>query len=415
MEIDELKQNIRDQFLLLKNNPDLVYLDSASTTQKPNVVIDAIQKYYETQNANVHRGMYDLSIKSTILWEEAHITVAEFLKVNKQEVIFTSGTTDSLNIVAQLLAKNRLKAGDIVVLSEMEHHSNIVPWQLMQKQVGFEIAWVPVRGDYQLDFDWYNDYMAKMGDKVAVVSLVHTSNVLGVTNDVKSFFELAHEHNAITVLDAAQSISHMDVFPYELKADFVAFSGHKIYGPTGIGVLYGRQELLEEFEPVIGGGDMIKSVSKDGSSWNCLPWKFEAGTPNIAGGIGLGKAIEYLNVMEKDSSTATPSMLGIYELSRNLFIQLKKIPEIEVFSTEEIVNVGTTVLSLAISGVHAHDVVSILSENNIAVRGGYHCAEILHNEILKKPSVRVSFGLYNNMSDVNRFVGGISKTIKMFN
>jgi cysteine desulfurase / selenocysteine lyase len=408
-------KSIRDQFPLLKNNPDLVYLDNASTTQKPQVVVDSIQKYYERQNANVHRGMYDLSIESTRLWEDSHRKVAEFLGVESmEEIILTSGTTASLNLVTQLLAKNLLKEGDIVVLSEMEHHSNIVPWQLAQNEIGFEIAWIPVEEDYQLDFEWYTEYMKKMGEKVAVVSLVHTSNVLGVTNDVKSFFELAKKCDAITILDAAQSVAHMAVSPYELKADFLAFSGHKIYGPTGIGVLYGKRELLEKYEPVIGGGDMIRSVSKDGASWNELPWKFEAGTPNIAGGVGLITAIEFVNVTQDSVNDRGESSDSPYELSRNLFTQLKDIPEIELFTTQEIISAGTTVISFAIKDVHPHDAATILSENNIAVRGGYHCVEILHTELLKKPTIRVSFGTYNNSDDVSKLVDGVGEIIEMF-
>jgi len=411
-------KTLKKQFPLLQQNSKLAYLDSASTTQKPQVVLDAIATYYSQQNANVHRGMYDLSIGSTKLWEDAHEMVAKYLHIDsKEEIIFTSGTTDSLNMLAQLLARNVLKSGDIVVISEMEHHSNIVPWQLISKQIGIEIAWIPVKENYQLDYEWYEGFMSKHGDKVAVVSLVHTSNVLGVTNDVKKYFELAHKYSAITILDAAQSIAYKDVYPYGLEADFLAFSGHKIYGPTGIGVLFGRRDLLEKFEPVIGGGDMISSVSKSGATWNELPWKFEAGTPNIAGGIGLASAIEWIGEVNGNvtKNNGVSHRNTAYSLSKYLFEKLLSLPYVEVFSTSDIVKAGTTVLSFAIKGIHAHDVVSFLSENDIAVRGGYHCAEILHREILGKPSVRASFGIYNNMDDVDRLVDSIVNINKLFN
>lgn len=385
--------NIKNQFPIFKKHPNLQYLDNASTTQKPQAVIDAVNSYYKETNANIHRGVYELSTEATQLWKNSHRTVADFINAKgSEEIIFTSGTTQSLNLVANLIAINRFKPDTIVVLSEMEHHSNIVPWQILQKTLGFEIAWIPVKEDFTLDFDWYSEFMSKSGDKVSVVSLVHTSNVLGTTNDVKKYFDIARKYGALTVLDAAQSVANRVIDVQELGCDFMAFSGHKIYGPTGIGVLYGRKDLLNEFEPVWGGGDMIRSVSKNKTTWNELPIKFEPGTPNIAGGIGLGAAVKWLTecrslVTQKSYEDGDISVSSLADKTANV---LSQFDYVSVFRPNEEISHNNSIVSFSIDGIHPHDAVSILDEHGYALRGGYHCAEILHKELLTVPTIRAS-------------------------
>ena len=284
----------KQDFPILNNG--LIYLDSSATTQKPKKVIEAVQKYYEEDNANVHRGIYKLAQKATVLYEKAHEVVAQFISAEFEEIVFTKGTTEGLNLLAYSLGKG-LKAGDEIILTEMEHHSNIVPWQQMAKEKGLVIKFIPVTADYELDLNKAREMITA---KTKIVSIVHMSNVLGTINPVKEIAEIAHQAGAVKIVDAAQSVPHLPVNVKELNCDFLVFSGHKLCAPTGIGVLYGKKKLLERMQPFLYGGDMIREVTFENSSWNELPWKFEAGTPNMAGAAGLMAAIEYLKRMDRN-------------------------------------------------------------------------------------------------------------------
>lgn len=291
-------EDIRKEFPILKDkflSKGLVYLDSAATTQKPQEVIDRINQYYEQENANIHRGPYDLSINATNLWQEAHQVVSQFINSDSyKEIFFVRNSTEGLNFLVNTIGRKLLSDGDTVVITEMEHHSNIIPWMLLQKEIKFKIEYIPVKDDYTLDLDWFKDLVKREGRKVKIVSVAHISNVLGVKNDVEKIFKIAKKVDAFTMLDAAQSIARVPIDVKSLGCDALVFSGHKVYGPTGSGVVYVSMKYLEDLQPWMGGGEMVSSVTKEGFEYNELPWKFEAGTPDIAGGIGLGAAIKWL-------------------------------------------------------------------------------------------------------------------------
>ncbi|MDO8511581.1 MAG: SUF system NifU family Fe-S cluster assembly protein [Nanoarchaeota archaeon] len=389
----------KEDFPILKNG--LIYLDNSSTSQKPAKVILAIKEYYEQDNANVHRGIYKLAQKATVLYEKAHETVAKFIGADFEEVIFTKGTTEGLNLLAYSLGKN-LKAGDEIVLSEMEHHSNIVPWQQIAEERGAVLKFIPVTKYFRLDLEKATELIT---EKTKIVSVVHLSNVLGTINPVKELAEMAHKVDAVMIVDAAQSVPHMPVDVKELSCDFMVFSGHKMCAPTGIGVLYGRKGLLEKMQPFLFGGDMIREVSFERASWNDLPWKFEAGTPNLAGAAGLMAAIEYLQETGMENITTHGQELTAYALEK-----LSAIPDVTIVGPASTENRGP-VISFTVEGIHPHDASEMLDKENIAVRGGFHCAMPLFSKLGIDGSLRVSFYLYNTMEDVDRLVEAVKKMV----
>ncbi len=389
-------EKIKNDFPILKrkvNGKKLVYLDNAATSQKPVSVINAITDYYSNHNANVHRGVHRLSEEASSIYESAHDKAAEFIGASSEEIIFTKNSTESLNLVAYSLSK-LLGARTNVVTTLMEHHSNILPWQ----NVFFgKTFFTKVTHEGKIDLD---DFSQLMKNKPGVVAFTHASNVLGTINPVKEMVKIAHESGAIAVVDGAQSTPHMPVNVKNLGADFYVFSSHKMLGPTGIGVLYGKKELLEKMPPFLYGGDMIKSVSVEKTEWNDLPWKFEAGTPNIAGAAGFSSAIDYLKRIGMKNIHSHESELVSFALK-----ELSQINGIKIFGPKT----RGGLLSFSIKGIHPHDVASILDMNGVAVRSGYHCAEPLVNHLCDNPLTRASFYLYNDKNDVIALKSALEK------
>jgi cysteine desulfurase/selenocysteine lyase len=383
----------------------LIYLDNAATTQKPRQVIEAIREFYENYNANVHRGVYRLSVEATEAYENARAKVARFINAKDSEIIFTRNTTEALNLIAYSWGLCNLKRGDRILLTEMEHHSNIVPWQLIAKHTGAVIDYIPFNEEGLL-VEEEVDKLLNLGPKI--VSITHASNVLGTINNVKEIVEKAHKVGAITVVDAAQSVPHMPVHVKEIGCDFLAFSGHKALGPLGVGVLYGKRDLLEEMNPFLGGGDMISRVWLSGAEWNELPWKFEAGTSSVADAIGLGAAIDYLGSIGMDKVRAHEVKLTDYALRR-----LSEIPDIKIYGPRDLEKRGA-VLSFNIAGIHPHDLASILDEEGIAIRAGHHCAQPLVTKLGVEATARASFYIYNSESDVDALVEGLYKARRIF-
>src|SRR5215207_305353 len=350
----------------------LVYLDNAATSQKPQQVIDRIGDYYSRYNANVHRGIHKLSEAATFAYEESRIKVRKFVNAaSKREIIFTRGTTESINLVAQTWGRANLQAGDVVLSTQMEHHSNIVPWQMLAAERGIRVRYVPVLPDGTLDLDAFTQILN--GEPVKLVTVMHVSNVLGTVNPVAEMARLAHEAGALIVVDGAQSVPHMSIDMQALDVDFFAFSGHKMIGPTGIGILYGRRALLEAMPPWMGGGDMISRVRLEGSEWNDLPYKFEAGTPSIAEAIGLGAAVDYLAAVGMDNIHAHEQATTAYALER-----LSEVPGITLYGPQDAAKKGA-VATFTVKGIHAHDVAAVLDQHGVAVRAGHHCAQPLHD------------------------------------
>ena len=395
-----ITKNIKEDFPILKNG--LIFLDNSATTQKPTKVIEAVQKYYEQDNANVHRGIYRLAQKATVLYEKAHEVVAKFIGAEFEEIIFTKGTTEGLNLLACSLGKD-LQKGDEIILTEMEHHSNIVPWQQIAKEKNAVIKFIPNTKEYKLDMQKAQELIT---EKTKIVSVVHMSNVLGTINPIKELAEIAHRVGAVMIVDAAQSVPHMPIDVKELNCDFLVFSGHKMCAPTGIGALYGRKELLKEMSPFLYGGDMIREVTFEKSSWNDLPWKFEAGTPNMAGAAGLMAAVEYLREMRMENIAAHDRELTKYALEK-----LSTIPGVSIVGPASIENRGA-VISFTVEGMHPHYASELLDAENIAVRGGHHCAMPLFSKLGVDGSIRASFYLYNSKEDVDALVEGVKKIVE---
>lgn len=402
-----LDRNIIEDFPILKqsiNGKRLAYLDNGATTQKPQYVIDSLNNYYQKDNANVHRGVYQLSQRATAAYEKAHETVARFLNAKFEETIFTKSTTESLNLLAYSLGST-LKEGDEIVLSQMEHHSNLVPWQQLAKEKKFILKFIPLTKDYRLDMDAARKLITP---KTKIVSIVHMSNVLGTINPVKELAKIAHSVNALMIVDGAQSVPHMPVNVKELDCDFLVFSGHKMLGPTGIGVLYGKQELLEKMKPFLYGGDMISEVTFENSTWNDLPWKFEAGTPNIAEAIGLSAAIEYLEKIGMEKVFEHDVYLTSYALEK-----LSQIDGLKIIGPGNLEERGSAV-SFTLEGVHPHDLSEILDRFGVAVRGGHHCAMPLMSVLGLNSTTRASFYVYNTKEDVDVLIEGIKKAKEIF-
>ncbi len=396
---------IRKEFPILGqkvHGKQLVYLDNAATTQKPQCVIDAISEVYCTINANVHRGVHHLSQVATEAMEQARTKVKEFIgAANRHEIIFTRGTTESINLVASSFGGTFLKSGDEVIISSVEHHSNIVPWQLLHERIGISLRIIPLTAECRLDIEAYKGLFS---ERTKLVSVAHVSNVLGVTNPVKKIIDIAHNHGVPVLVDGAQSTPHIKVNMQELDADFFAFSGHKVYAPTGIGVLYGKEKWLDAMQPYHGGGEMIKSVHFEKTTFNELPYKFEAGTPDYTGIIALGKALEWVESKGIGNIAAHE-----HELTRYAVEQLKRIEGMRIFGDPD----GAAV-SFLVGDIHPADLGTILDHLGIAVRTGHHCAQPLM-ELLGIPgTVRASFAAYNTKEEVDTLIKGIERAVKMF-
>ncbi|MCB2859969.1 cysteine desulfurase [Streptococcus suis] len=401
-------ERIRKDFSILDqvvNDEPLVYLDNAATTQKPQQVLDVLADYYQKDNANVHRGVHTLSERATARYEAARQKVADFIQAkSSKEILFTRGTTTSLNWVAQF-AKEILQPDQEVILSVQEHHSNIIPWQQACQQTGAKLRYVTLK-DGELDMDHLRSLLSS---KTKFVSLAHVSNVLGGVAPIGEIAELVHQVGAYLVVDGAQSVPHMAVKVQELDVDFYAFSGHKMLGPTGIGVLYGKEELLNLMSPVEFGGEMIDFVYEQSATWKELPWKFEAGTPNIAGAIGLGAAIDYLTEIGMDAIQAHEAELVDY-----VFPKLQAIPGLTIYGSQDL-SKRTGVIAFNLDDLHPHDVATALDYEGVAVRAGHHCAQPLLRYLQVPATVRASFYIYNTKADCDKLVEAIIKTKEFFN
>jgi cysteine desulfurase/selenocysteine lyase len=383
----------------------LTYLDSTATSQKPLAVIEAMNDYYRRSNANIHRGVHALAEEATTMYEGAREKIAKFINAaSGRQVIYTRNTTESINLVAYSWARTNLKQGDLVILTEMEHHSNLVPWHMLQAERGIELDFIPVTEDGVLDLGMYKTLLDR---RPKLVSFTHMSNVLGTINPAAEIIRLAHEAGAITLVDAAQSVPHLTVDVQALDADFLAFSAHKMCGPTGIGALYGKTALLESMPPFLGGGDMIKEVKLRSFRPNTLPHKFEAGTPAIAEAIGFGAAVDYLSKIGMDAIASHEHEITEYALER-----LEEIPGVKLFGPPADKKGGVAAFTL--EGVHPHDVAQILDQDGIAVRAGHHCAQPLHEKFGIPATSRASFYLYSTKEEVDLLVNGIYKVKEMF-
>lgn len=395
---------IRGDFPILKreiNGHSLVYLDNAATSQKPTSVIRAISDYYENHNANAHRGVHTLAEEATKMYEAARDKVACFINAQKsEEVVFVRNATEALNLVAYSWGRANVKAGDEIIVTEMEHHSNLVPWQLLAKEVGAVLKFIPFNENGELEISNIKNQISK---KTKVVSVVHVSNSLGTINPIKEIANLAHEVIAVVVVDGAQSVPHMRVDVQSLDVDFLAFSGHKMMGPMGIGALFGRQELLESMPPFLSGGDMIRKVTLDVSDWNAIPYKFEAGTPNVADAVGLGSAVDYLTGMGMENVRLHEIELTAYALER-----LGSIDGLKVYGPKAAQKRGG-VAAFTLNGLHPHDLASILDGDGIAVRSGHHCTMPVHLKLGIPASTRASFYVYNTKEEIDRLVEGLEK------
>lgn len=403
-------ERIREDFPILEREFDgnrVVYLDNAATTQTPNQVIDAISDYYRTTNANVHRGIHHLSQEASVRYEEAHDRVAEFVGASggREEMVFTKNTTEAENLVAYAWGLNELEEDDEVVLTEMEHHASLVTWQQIAKKTGATVRYVRITEEGELDMDHARELI---GEDTRMVSVVHVSNALGTINPVDELADLAHENDSMIFVDGAQAVPNRPVDVEAIDADFYAFSGHKMAGPTGIGCLYGKKAILEEMEPFLYGGEMIRKVEFEDSTWNDLPWKYEAGTPVIAQGIALDRAVEYLEGIGMDRIRAHEEWLTEYALDR-----LGEFDDIEIYGPPEAENRGGLV-GFNLDGVHAHDMASIMNDHAVAIRAGDHCTQPLHDELGVAASARASFYLYNTREEVDALVEAIDDARQLF-
>ena len=400
-------ERVRRDFVILHqkvNGKPLVYLDNAATSQKPESVLRTIDKYYREYNSNIHRGVHYLSERATQAYEQGRQAAQRFIGAgDPSETIFVRGTTEAINLVAQTYGRRHVGAGDEIIISAMEHHSNIVPWQMVCEEKGARLRVIPVNDQGELLLE---EYEKLLGPKTKFVSVVHVSNVLGTVNPVRQIIELAHRRGVPVLLDGAQAAPHVKVDVRALDCDFYAFSSHKLYGPTGVGVLYGKSKLLEAMPPYQGGGDMISSVTFEKTIYNKLPHKFEAGTPNIAGAIGLGSAIQYLNQFDWEQVEAHERDMLAYATERVL-----SVPGVRLIGTAR---EKTAVLSFVIEGIHPHDVGTILDQEGIAIRTGHHCAQPLMQRFGIPATARASFGLYNTRADVDALVAALHKVLEVF-
>jgi len=400
-------KSVRDDFPILKTlvrGKPLVYLDNAATTQKPNVVIEKINKYYLEMNSNIHRGIHYLSQIATDEYEASRIKIQKFINAkHSEEIIFTKGTTESLNLVASSFGKAFIKEGDEILITAMEHHSNIVPWQLLCQDTGAKLKVMPIDDNGEIILE---EYEKLLNERTKIVAVVHISNSLGTVNPIEKIIEMAHKRHIPVVVDGAQSIQHTKIDVQKLDCDFFAFSGHKIYGPTGIGVLYGKKDLLERIPPYQGGGDMIRSVSFERTIFNDLPYKFEGGTPNIVGAIALGTAIDYVNNIGIENIKSYEKQLLSYAES-----ELKKIKGLTIIGQAK---EKAGAVSFVLEGIHPHDVGTFLDMDGIAIRTGHHCTEPVMRRFNIPATSRASFSFYNTMEEIDKLVSSIKNVIEIF-
>ena len=398
-------ENIRDEFPILHqkiNGEDLVYLDNAASTQKPKSVINAIRDYYENDHSNVHRGVHTLSVRATEAYENAREKVSQFVNSsNKNQIIFTKGTTESINLIAGSLT-NLIEKNDEILITAMEHHSNIVPWQELCKRTGAILKIIPINDNGEILIDKYTEMVT---NKTKLVSVVHLSNTLGTINPIEEIIDTAKLNNAITVIDGAQSASHLLVDVQELDCDFYLFSGHKVFGPTGIGVLYGKENILNQIDPYQFGGEMILKVTFDETTYNGLPHKFEAGTPNIAGAVGIGASIDFINSLDRELCHQYEMSLHDYALEK-----LEQFDDIRIIGKS---SKKSAIISFVIDGIHPHDIGTIINQKGIAVRTGHHCTMPLMDFYGIPGTVRASFSIYNNHAEVDKLIDAINLAIKM--
>lgn len=401
--------DIRKDFPILSrqvHGKPLVYLDSTASSQKPVAVIEAMSTYYETTHANVHRGVYEISEEATARMEKARVKIARFINARQsKQVIFTRNTTESINLVAYSWGNTNIAAGDLIVLTELEHHSNLIPWQLLAQRTGARLEFVPITDEGLLRLDIYEQLLQQ---QPKLVAFTHMSNVLGTINPAQQMIAQAHTAGATVLLDAAQSVPHLPVDVQALDVDFLCFSGHKMLGPTGIGVLYGKRELLEAMPPFMGGGEMIRKVGLRESTWNDLPWKFEAGTPAIAEAIGLGTAVDYLTELGMENVQRHEQEITVYAME-----QLQAVPELTIYGPEAVRRGG--VVSFTLADIHAHDLASILDQEvGVAIRAGHHCAQPLLDRLGLVATARASFYVYTIPEDIDVLVQGLHKALRIF-
>jgi cysteine desulfurase / selenocysteine lyase len=397
-------KDIKKEFPIFTNHPDLVYLDSAATTQKPREVIEAERFFYENQNANVHRGIYGLAVEATNTYENTRKKVKNFLNAaHEREIIFTSGTTEGVNLVAQSYALDRVNVGDNIIISAMEHHSNLIPWQQVCLKKGAELRVIPMNTEGVLDWDVFKSFL---DNNTKLVAVTHISNTLGTINPIEEIIEIAHQNGTPVFIDAAQSITTQVIDVQQLKADFVAFSGHKLFGPTGVGILYGREELLNQMSPYKYGGEMIRDVTFEKTIFAGLPQKFEAGTPNIAGVAALGTAIDFVEKLGRDNISKHIKLL-LEEATEKLL----GINGVKIYGTAP---QKTGILSFILRGIHPHDMATILGEKNIAIRAGHHCTQPIMDFFEIPGTARASFSIYNDVEDIDILVEGIQTAIHLF-
>jgi len=403
-------ERIREDFPILErevaDGRQLVYLDNAGTSQTPEPVVDTIADYYRRYNANVHRGIHELSQEASVAYEEAHDRVAEFVGADgREEMVFTKNTTEAENLVAFAWGLNELGPGDEIVLTQMEHHASLVTWQQVAKKTGAEVKFIPVTDDGYLDMDAAEEMIT---DDTEMVNAVHVSNTLGTVNPVAELADVAHDHDSLFFVDGAQSVPTRPVDVKEIDADFLAFSGHKMLGPTGIGCLYGKRHLLEEMEPYLYGGMMIKKVTFEDSTWNDLPWKFEAGTPVIEQGVALAEAVDYLDDIGMENVQAHEEAVTEYA-----YDQLSEFDDVDIYGPPG--DDRGAVVAFNVDGVHAHDLSSILNDYGVAIRAGDHCTQPLHDVLGVPASARASFYLYNTREEVDALVEGVEAARDIFN
>ncbi len=409
--VNEMKTaaEIRKDFPILArtvHGKPLIYLDSTASSQKPSSVLEAMNVYYQTYNANVHRGVYQISEEATAAMEKARVKIARFINARQsKQVIFTRNTTESINLVAYSWGNANIQAGDRIILTEMEHHSNLVPWQLLAQRTGAQLEFVPISDDGLLRLDIYEQLLRQ---QPKLVAFTHMSNVLGTINPAQEMIAQAHAAGALVLLDAAQSVPHLKVDVQALDADFLCFSGHKMLGPTGIGVLYGKRDLLQAMPPFMAGGDMIRTVGLRESSWNDLPWKFEAGTPAIAEAIGLGAAVDYLQSLGMENVLRHEQELTTYAME-----QLQAIPGLTIYGPDATQRGG--VISFTLGDIHPHDLASILDQQaGVAIRAGHHCAQPLMERLKLPATARASFYVYTVKEDIDALVQGLWKALEIF-
>ena len=397
-------EKIRNDFPIFKNNPELIFMDNASTTQKPQIVINTLSSFYENYNANTHRGIYQIAELATAKYESSRKNIANFIGAkDSRSIVFTKGTTESINLVAYSWGNKNLGPQDEVLITEMEHHSNIVPWQLICEQTGAKLKYLPINEDGTLNISNLESFITK---KTKIVCLIHHSNVFGTINPIKKIVDVAHDMDALVLIDGAQSAAHSKIDVDKIGCDFFTFSGHKMLGPTGVGVLFSKPEILEQMPPFLGGGQMIEKVDLDRSTWNQIPFKFEAGTPNIAQVIGLSSAIDYLNNLDFNIIEKYERELLDYAEKK-----LNNIPELTIYGNA--IEKGP-IISFNLKDIHPHDVSHLLDTYGIAIRAGHHCAQPIMKKLNVSATNRASFYIYNTFEEIDKLVDSIIKLISLF-